>query len=194
MIFEPISSWNSFFATVFLWILLAGFLILPSTFPNFETIVQNATKNSTVNQVLHSVHNHALYVPYFFLHLAKMRLFLLFIRFYADLWDSIYRIIIAFTCCGIGTFGLCILWIRMRHNCVWLLNSIFIPGMFNGLSGLISTFVGIYGSQTGVSYGTTTIATLAATGGCAVICSGLGLIYWFKKRRVVRDHERENEK
>ena len=81
----------------------------------------------------------------------------------------------------------------MRHNCIWLLDSIFIPGMFNGLSGLISTFVNIY-SQNGVKYGTTTIATLAATGGCAVICSGLSLIYWFKKRRVVRDHELENEK
>lgn len=65
--------------------------------------------------------------------------------------------------------------------------------MFNGLSGLISTFVNIY-SQNGVRYGTTTIATLAATGGCAVICSGLSLRYWFKKRRVVRDHELENEK
>ena len=54
--------------------------------------------------------------------------------------------------------------------------------------------MGIYGSQTGVSYGTPTIAAIAATGGCTVICSVLWLIYYVQKRKVVREHERENEK
>jgi hypothetical protein len=63
MVFNSPSSWYSFFATVFLWILLAGFLVLPSTFPNVETIVEDATTNETVKHVFHSVRNHALYVP-----------------------------------------------------------------------------------------------------------------------------------
>ena len=63
MVLNAPSSWYSVFATVFLWILLAGFLVLPSTFPNVETIVEDATTNQTVKHVLHSVRNHALYVP-----------------------------------------------------------------------------------------------------------------------------------
>jgi len=56
-------------------------------------------------------------------------------------------LVIGFTCCGIGALGLCILWWRWSHNYIWLLTSIFIPGMFSGLSGLISIFVNLYGPQ-----------------------------------------------
>ncbi|KAH9986115.1 hypothetical protein BJV77DRAFT_84067 [Russula vinacea] len=105
---------------------------------------------------------------------------------YANVWDSINRLVIAFICCGIGTFGLCLLWWKWSHKYAWLLSTIFIPGMFSGLSGVISTFVGIYGAQQGVHYGRTTIATLAATGGCSVICGFLSLIYAFLKRREAR--------
>ena len=122
-----------------------------------------------------------------------MRHLLLFIRFYADLCDPFYRLIIAYTFCGIGTFGLCIIWYCIHPNCVWLLDNIFTQGVLNGLSGLISTFVGIYGSQDGVSYGTPTISAIAATGGCTAICSVLWLIYYYQKWKIVREHERENE-
>ena len=63
--------------------------------------------------------------------------------------------------------------------------------MFSGLSGLISTFVNLYGSQTnGVHYGTTTIATIAATGGYAAICGLLTIIYTFKRYLIKRHHDR----
>jgi hypothetical protein len=102
------------------------------------------------------------------------------------MWNLINRLVIAFTLCGIGTFGLCLLWLKWWHKYAWLLSTIFIPGMFSGLSGVISTFVGIYGSQQGVHYGATTIATIAATGGCSAICGFLSLIYAFLKRREER--------
>jgi hypothetical protein len=104
----------------------------------------------------------------------------------------INRITIGFGCCAFGGIGLFVLWIKLSHNFLWLLSSIFIPGMFNGLAGLISTFVSIYGSQEGVHYGATTIATLAATGGCAVICGLLTGIYLFKVFLVERRHALEN--
>ena len=65
MILEPISSWNNFWSNIFLWIILAGFLVLPSTFPNLETIVENADKNdsSDVHKVLHLMRHVSLYVP-----------------------------------------------------------------------------------------------------------------------------------
>ena len=58
--------------------------------------------------------------------------------------------------------------------------------MFSGLSGVISTFIGIYGTQQGVHYSGTTIATVAATGGCSVICGFLSLIYAVLKRLKAR--------
>ncbi len=78
--------------------------------------------------------------------------------------------------------------------------------MFNGLSGLISTFVDLYGLKqhvhynpgTGirvtplksVHYGPTTIATIVTTGGCAAICGFLTIIYTIKKHLVKRRHNR----
>jgi hypothetical protein len=105
---------------------------------------------------------------------------------------TIYRQAVGFASCGIGGIGLCLLWLRWRHNYVWLLSSIFIPGMFSGLSCLISTFVNLYGSQDGVHYGATTIATLAATGGCAIICGFLTAVYSILKYLVKRHQDREH--
>jgi hypothetical protein len=86
-----------------------------------------------------------------------------------------------------------IFWWRWAHNYVWLLNSIFIPGMLNGLSGVLSTFASIYGAQKGV-YGTSSIITLAVTGACTLICGFLTAIYsFFKLNRVKRVHRREME-
>lgn len=64
--------------------------------------------------------------------------------------------------------------------------------MFSGFSGLISTFVNLYGSQgpNGVHYGTTTIATIAAIGGYTVTCGLLTIIYSFKGHLVKRHHDR----
>jgi len=96
--------------------------------------------------------------------------------------------VIAYSCCGVGGIGMCFLWLRWSHNYVWLLNSIFIPGLLNGLSGILSTFAGIYGAQKGV-YGTSSIITLAVTGGCTLICGFLTAIYsLWKLRRVKRLH------
>jgi hypothetical protein len=100
-------------------------------------------------------------------------------------------LIIAFGCCGLGACGMCMLWWRWSHNYVWLLNSIFVPGALNGLSGVISTFASIYGVQNGV-YGASSIATLAVTGSCTVVCGFLTAIYsLWKLDRVKRQHLRE---
>ena len=92
-------------------------------------------------------------------------------------------------CCIFGGVGL--LWVGLRNadNYVWLLSKIFIPGMFNGLSGLITTFVSIHNSKNGVHYGATTIGTLAATGACTIICGSLAVIYTVLKFLAKRDHD-----
>jgi len=101
--------------------------------------------------------------------------------------------IIAYACCGVGGLGMCILWLRWSHNYVWLLGNIFIPGLLNGLSGVLSTFVGIYATQNG-TYGPSSIATLAVTGACTVICAFLTAIYSFWKLEAVKKkHARKTE-
>jgi hypothetical protein len=63
--------------------------------------------------------------------------------------------------------------------------------MFNGLTGVISTFAGIYGTQNG-SYSLVSKITLGVTGGSMVICAFLAAIYSFWKLRLVkRSHKRE---
>jgi len=101
--------------------------------------------------------------------------------------------VIAYTCCGVGGIGMCYLWLRWSHNYVWVLNSIFIPGLLSGLSGIVSTFAGIY-SQPNHIYNRKTIVAIAVTGGCTVICGFLTAIYaLWKIRRVKRLHSREME-
>lgn len=101
--------------------------------------------------------------------------------------------VVAYVCCGVGGLGMCFLWLRWSHNYVWLLGNIFIPGLLNGLSGLLSTFVGIYATQDG-TYGASSIATLAVTGACTVICGFLTVIYSFWKLEAVKKkHVRETE-
>jgi hypothetical protein len=41
MVLEPVSIWYDVLSNVFMWIILAGFLVLPSTFPNLEKIVDD---------------------------------------------------------------------------------------------------------------------------------------------------------
>lgn len=101
--------------------------------------------------------------------------------------------VIAYVCCGVGGLGMCLLWLRWSHNYVWLLGNIFVPGLLNGLSGVLSTFVGIYATQNG-RYGPSSIATLAVTGACTIICAFLTAIYTFwKLNSVKKKHVREME-
>jgi uncharacterized membrane protein len=86
---------------------------------------------------------------------------------------------------------MCYLWWRQRRNYVWLLSNIFFPAAFNGLSGLLSTLVNVKATSN-TTMGTLSIATLAVTGGCTVICGILAAIYWFWLLRRVKD-EHENQ-
>lgn len=55
-----ISVWNYIFASIFTWILLAGFLVLPSSFSELESI---ETNSGELRKVLQAIRNLPLYVP-----------------------------------------------------------------------------------------------------------------------------------
>jgi hypothetical protein len=81
------------------------------------------------------------------------------------------------------------LWYKYARNYVWLLSHIFMPGALNGLAGVASTLASVYGAQNGVFTGSS-IPTIAATGGCTVVCGILAAWYtWVMLGRVKRRHE-----
>jgi len=59
---ERISVWSCIFANIFTWILLAGFLVLPSSFSKLESIEINSGE---FKKVLQAIRNLPLYVPLF---------------------------------------------------------------------------------------------------------------------------------
>ena len=62
MVFEPIRFRFNVMTCFFMWIILAGFLVLPSSFPVIQTILRNSNE---VSKVLRIARNVPLYVPFF---------------------------------------------------------------------------------------------------------------------------------
>ena len=59
---EEISLWSYITASLFTWIQLAGFLIIPSSFSNLE---ESGTNSTGLMRVLHSIRNVPMYVAFF---------------------------------------------------------------------------------------------------------------------------------
>jgi hypothetical protein len=61
MVFESVPFRYNVLSCLFMWIVLAGFLILPTSFPELQTILQNSSK---ISKLLRYVGNLPLYVPF----------------------------------------------------------------------------------------------------------------------------------
>jgi len=97
---DRIPSLHNVLASLFTWILLAGFLVVPGTFTSFKNsdVFKNADEddsNKIAHAIVHSIANIGL------------------------LW-------LAGTFCLIGGLGCFWLWWRWRANYVWLINKIFL--------------------------------------------------------------------
>ncbi|KAF9240027.1 hypothetical protein BU15DRAFT_46155 [Melanogaster broomeanus] len=99
--------------------------------------------------------------------------------------------VIAWICTGIGGCGMIWLWWRWQNNYIWITNRIFLPGLLNSITGIISSLSSIFGVQDGV-IGPAGKSTLIVTGAVAVICGSLELIYEFwLLRNIKKEHDRE---
>ncbi|RMZ92314.1 hypothetical protein DV736_g444, partial [Chaetothyriales sp. CBS 134916] len=147
------------------WILLAGFLVVPSTFTSFKNSAafKNADdddSNTVAHAIVHSIANIGL------------------------LWVS-------GACCIVGGLGCLFMWFRWRHNYVWLLNRIFLPVTLNAAAGLLTTVLNVYTAQKGVWSRSAKIAG-SVTGGCLGVAGTVFVLYNFWALEKVRDlHERE---
>ncbi|KAK4119379.1 hypothetical protein N657DRAFT_581708 [Parathielavia appendiculata] len=52
-------------------------------------------------------------------------------------------------CCFASIIGTTFLWLKFRHNHVWLLSNLIGPGLLNSISGLLTVLVGVYASHNG---------------------------------------------
>ena len=95
-VIEKRPYWN-ILAAACTWILLAGFIVLPGTYTNFQNsdIIEAAKKdqNNVGNKILASIANIGL-------------------------------LIVAAILCGIGVLGVTGLWLKWRANYIWLINKV----------------------------------------------------------------------
>jgi hypothetical protein len=117
---DTIPRLHNIYASFFSWIVLAGFVVVPGTF----TSIQDLTDDPSVvaNGTASTILDHVKNVP---------------------------LLVIAAICCGVGVGGMMWLAYRWRQNYVWLLNRLFLPGVMNGLAGLISSLITVYTQQHG---------------------------------------------
>ncbi|KAI9730633.1 MAG: hypothetical protein M1818_008115 [Claussenomyces sp. TS43310] len=159
---DTIPRLHNLYASFFLWILLAGFVIFPGTFTSISSLEDDQTVDNNV--------------------VAKT-----FFRAF----KNTPLLIVAAMCCGIGAIGMLWLWYRWRQNYVWLLNKIFLPGCLNSLTGLISTLINIYSQQNG-DWSVMAKVTAIVTGTSMVVLGGLFVIYNNGVlKRVKKSHSRD---
>ncbi|MCJ1370853.1 hypothetical protein MMC20_002066 [Loxospora ochrophaea] len=123
-------------AAFFTWILLAGFIVFPGTYTTLEH-----------NVVVKQAANGTSYLEEEVVETAM----------------SISVLWVAGVCCAVGASGTGWLWIKWRKNYVWVVNRIFLTGLFNSAAGFLGTMVNVYTVRKG-HYSTTAKVTAIVTG------------------------------
>jgi len=145
-------------ARLFTWILLLGFVILPSTFTKEADNQQNPSTSSDTggSNLTHSALNH----------IANLGLFA-----------------IGYVCCLINGFAICCLWYLRKDETEWLFTNLFSAGLINAFSGLITTLVNVYAVQNG-TIGSSTKSTLILVSFCTFVYAVLTAVYARKRLRA----------
>lgn len=98
--------------------------------------------------------------------------------------QNIPLIPLASCCYLLGLSSLGYLWLRFRQNYVWLLAHIFLPGILNGLSGLLTMLLNVYSAQEGhwSPPAWATLCLILTTLTCTLVACGL-YKYWLVQLR-----------
>ncbi|KAH6604855.1 hypothetical protein Trco_006562 [Trichoderma cornu-damae] len=121
---DDIPVLHNILASVFVWLLLAGFLVFPGTFTSLQkSVASKGDDDGTLGD-------------------QAAKLFVNSIK-------NIPLLVIAAVMCGVSAVGMLVLTTKHAKNYVWIVNKLFLPGMTNSLAGLVSTLVGVYTQQHG---------------------------------------------
>lgn len=83
---------------------------------------------------------------------------------------------VAVVATAVGTAGLVCLGLRWRHNYVWLLNRVYLPGALNGAASLVVTIALLYSQQRGV-WNAPTRAVIAFEVAVSLVCASMFVLY-----------------
>lgn len=116
---DAVSPLHNILASLFVWILLAGYIVFPATFNSLaKSSLDTKASTRLEAQALATARN----VPLLY---------------------------VAAVACGVGICGCVWLWWIHRANYVWVVNRIFLPSLLNSVAGLVSTLVNVYSAQDG---------------------------------------------
>ncbi|KAL7932277.1 hypothetical protein V8C35DRAFT_307878 [Trichoderma chlorosporum] len=165
---DDIPLLHNILASVFVWLLLAGFLVFPGTFTSLQNSVAKQGDND------HTFSDQA----------AKLLVKSI---------KNIPLLVIAAVMCGISAIGMLTLTILHAKNYIWIVNKLFLPGMTNSLAGLVSTLIGVYTQQHG-TWSITARITAIAEGGALAVCGGLFLFCRLALLSKVKESHQEHYK
>jgi len=155
------------FAKFFTWILLLAFVILPGTFSRVQNNQAN-NQDSSTNPQKESTATKVI-----------------------DEIANLPLLAIGYVCCVANACVISWLWYRQSDDPDWLFTNLFFAGFINAFSGLLTTFVNIYGAQGG-QYGAASSATLAVASTCTAIYAVLTVVYYRKRSRYRYQRPRPN--
>ncbi|KAE8386944.1 hypothetical protein BDV23DRAFT_196094 [Aspergillus alliaceus] len=147
------------------WILLAGYLVIPGTFTTLQR--SDTMKNGLAG-------NNAE-------------------RAILDTIQNPPLVGIACSLLAIGAGLMAFLFLRWRHNYLWLINRLFIPTSLNAAAGLLTTMVNIYTAKDG-KWSIMSLLTVIVTALSSTASLALALFYKFWKMATIkREHDMEQE-
>lgn len=155
---------HTFLASLFHWMLLAGYLVIPGMFKSLQksdTIKHSLNGKGAEETVLHTIQNPPL-------------------------------LAIACSLLLIGVAGMSWLDWTWRHNYIWLINRLFRSVSPNHRDmGLLTTLINIYTAQDG-DWSIMAVLTVAITAALALTCLVLMVLFHFGKlAQVKEEHEQE---
>ncbi|EGR45850.1 uncharacterized protein TRIREDRAFT_110651 [Trichoderma reesei QM6a] len=167
---DDIPLLHNILASVFVWLLLAGFLVFPGTFTSLQASVDKQGDGDND----HTFSKEA----------AKL---------IVKSIKNIPLLVIAIVMCCISAIGMLVLTMLHAKNYVWIVNKLFLPGMTNSLAGLVSTLIGVYSQQHG-TWSITARTTAITEGASLAVCGGLFLFCRMLLLRKVKETHEEHYK
>ncbi|KAH6631046.1 hypothetical protein B0J18DRAFT_476303 [Chaetomium sp. MPI-SDFR-AT-0129] len=169
---DRIPRLHNILVSFFVWILLAGFIILPGSFTSSKRKEDNATVQipigGTSGTSTGTNGNKATTGTGGKLSLTPA---------------NTAALVIGFLCLLAGTFGSAWLGLRWRRNYVWLLNKLYMPLTLTCIAGLIATITAVYTQQAG-EWGPQAVTTAVVEAVELAISLMLFFVYnyWLLKR------------
>ncbi|KAL2128123.1 hypothetical protein VTI74DRAFT_9633 [Chaetomium olivicolor] len=166
---DRIPRLHNILVSVFVWILLAGFVVIPGSFTSRPMRKQEGGASSATNPVVGGGGSMAEKLALAPANTAAM--------------------VVGFVCIVAGTFGAAWLALRWRRNYVWLLNKLYLPLILDALAGVLAAVVTVYTQQAGV-WSTQAVAVAVVEGAVLGVSVMFFFVYnYWLLQRVRSEHE-----